>query len=123
MPLLLWSAELQPLRRMQGAMLLGSSLALEHRHGRSAATQLIALAADSRHGRAHVGSWLTMLSTSVAVLVGVFAVFGEVLALWPSTGAIKMAAEARRVAERMLNVVWCGNGLIRRLWKACDSTR
>lgn len=63
-------------------MLLASWVDLEHKHVRSEAVQLIAVAADVKHGRAHVGSWLTRLSMSLAVPVGVLGVV-EAPALLP----------------------------------------
>lgn len=65
--LLPWSLALQSLKRMQGPMLAPNSFALEQRHGRSEVVQLIAVAAVSRQGRAHVGSMLTMLAMPVPV--------------------------------------------------------
>lgn len=65
---------------MQGPMLLASSLDLEHKQGKSEAVQLIAVAAELRQGRAHVGKLSTRLEKSVVVLLDAVAVV-EVVAL------------------------------------------
>jgi hypothetical protein len=65
-PLVL-SAELQSLKRIHGPIFWISSSDLEQRHGRFEVVQLIAVAAVSRQGRAHMGSMVTRLATSVPV--------------------------------------------------------
>lgn len=94
--ILFWSLELQELNKIQGPILVASSLDLEHKQGRSEAVQLIAVAAELRQGSAHVGNCSTRLEISVEVLVEAVAVV-EMLALllalcaktWPMIRADK----------------------------------
>lgn len=96
---------------MQGPMLLASSLDLEHKQGRSEAVQLIALAAELRQGRAHVGNWSTRLEISVVVLLEAVAVVEVVtllLALCAKTGPMRRADELRKVLKCILGGLMVG---------------
>lgn len=94
---------------MQGPMLLASSLDLEHKQGRSEAVQLIAVAAELRQGRAHVGNWSTRLEISVVVLLAAVAVVDIIallLALCAKTGPIRRADELRKLMKCIFWVVF-----------------
>lgn len=87
-------------------MLVVSWSALEHMHVRSVVVQLMAAAAELRHGSAHVGSWLTRLATSAEVLAGVpVAIVGDPVVVWHKAGATKMAVEARNLVSCMVTVL------------------
>lgn len=90
---------------------------MEHKQGRSEALQLIAVAAESRQGSAHVGNWSTRLAISVVVLLGVVAVveaLETLLVLWARTGPTRTANELEKVLKCILmddllqKVVWSG---------------
>lgn len=86
-------------------MLVVRSFALEQRHGRSEVVQLIAVAADSRQGRAHVGSMLTMLARPVPVeeAAVVIVVGTTLLVVCARAWAMSHAARPSRVVNCMVS--------------------